>query len=202
MSYGLFLKIKQEDFAHYKNRNWVRLIATEPTHAGFAQPMVTDVGDPKYQKLSHEYTENDRIQETIGELAELIRLSEQHSFTVTLFINPIHHFTYLHHNLPLFMQFKKALAELTDYYDFSGLNSITTDNNQYFETSHYGPYVGDLIIARVFDTGEPVPEDFGHLVTGENFSSHSEMLRRQLREAAEEIPPACLVPLPSASPKN
>lgn len=45
-----------------------------------------------------------------------------------MFVNPIHLLTYRATNLDEFDEFKRKLADITSYYDFSGVNDITTNN--------------------------------------------------------------------------
>ncbi len=54
------------------------------------------------------------------------------------------------------------IAHITSFYDFSGYNSVTNNNTNYYETSHYRPQVGKLIAAKIFNDSEVfVPNDFG-----------------------------------------
>ena len=97
-----------------------------------------------------------------------------------LFINPVHKNVFLDCGVD-FDRFKRALSHLSGFYDFSGLNSVTTDNFNYYETSHYRPKVGDLVIARIFNQRNiKVPEDFGQWVTAENIDLHLKTLRQQV----------------------
>ncbi|MHA2038645.1 MAG: hypothetical protein ACW98X_19595 [Promethearchaeota archaeon] len=106
---------------------------------------------------------------TIQEITEIAKLSKKHNFKLFFFINPLHKLRYLQENPYLFLVFKKKLAEIIDYWDFSGFNSVTTDNYYYYELSHYRTIVGDLIICRIKNcTDVKVPNDFGLFITREN----------------------------------
>jgi hypothetical protein len=94
--------------------------------------------------------------------------------------------TYLNCNVEQFNAFKKQLSEVTDYFDFSGINSITSNNYYYYETSHYRYVVADMILARIFnDPPVSLPSDFGVLVTRANLEAHLQNLRSQLAWARE-----------------
>jgi hypothetical protein len=54
-------------------------------------------------------------------------------------------------NKELFFKFKKELAYITDYYDFTIPNKISQDNRNWLETSHFIPKIGDLIIKTIFE---------------------------------------------------
>jgi hypothetical protein len=134
--------------------------------------------DPKF--LQHVVRTGNHLKEAIEDLREIVRLAEAHQVRLVLFINPVHKNVFLDSGDD-FDRFKRALSNLSGFYDFSGLNSITTDNFNYYETSHYRRNVGDLVIARIFDDRTiKVPEDFGQWVTAENIDLHLESLRQQV----------------------
>ena len=78
-------------------------------------------------------------------------------------------------------------------WDFSGYNSVTTEAlpalndgqtvmKNYTDSSHYTPYVGDLVLSRLFDyhTSElKIPSDFGVLITSNNIDSHLAQIRTE-----------------------
>ena len=74
----------------------------------------------------------------------------------------------------------------TNYYDFSGYNTVTTNDCNYYETSHYRPLVGNLIAARIFhDSTISVPDDFGKFITKNTIDNHIILLKKQIDEYEE-----------------
>ena len=72
---------------------------------------------------------------------------------------------------------------MTDYYDFSGFNSVTTNPVNYYEEVHYRYRVGDMIIERIFGGSvAALPEDFGSLVTKHSIGQHLEKQKRELEQ--------------------
>jgi hypothetical protein len=119
------------------------------------------------------YYRGDRIVDTINEIEEIKNICASNNIKLVLFINPIHKTTYLDSDPLQLDAFKRELVKVRDYYDFSGLNSITIDNYCYYETSHYRYFVADMILARMFDdVSLKVPEDFGVLVNKNNIEAH------------------------------
>lgn len=117
--------------------------------------------------------------QSIKALEEIRDLCREHGIGLYLFT--------MAHNQSMMDTFKRedylnfiaALAEVTDFYDFSGYNSVTTNNCNYYEWSHYRPYVGEWIAARIFgDRSVEVPQDFGVHVDRNNVAAHLETLRR------------------------
>jgi hypothetical protein len=138
--------------------------------------------DPKF--LKHVIPSGNQLQTAIEDLRAIVRLAEAHQVRLVLFINPAHKNVFLDAGVD-FDGFKRSLSHLSGFYDFSGLNSVTTDNYNYYETSHFRRNVGDLVIARIFnDRSINVPEDFGQWVTAENIDLHLKAIRKQaIREA-------------------
>ena len=78
-------------------------------------------------------------------------------------------------------QVKQKLASIIDFYDFSGLNSVTRNNLNYYEEDHYRYLVGNMIVKRIFGCGNiNVPDDFGVLVTKNNVNEHITKQRWEL----------------------
>lgn len=149
--------------------------------------IASHINSNKFLKPTH--YKGDNVRDTLQKISELRALAAEHGIHLTVFFNPIHKTTYLDTDHDKMFYFKKKLADILDFYDFSGLNSITTNNYYYYETSHYRLIVGDMMLKRMF--GYPsqvrVPSDFGVLVTKKNVDHHIKMLRRQLQINAYKI---------------
>ena len=138
--------------------------------------------------MKHVIPSGNHLKEAIEDLREIVRLAEAHQVRLVLFINPLHKNVFLESGVD-FDRYKRDLSHLSGFYDFSGLNSDTTDNLNYYETSHYRPKVGDLVIARIFNQRNiNVPGDFGQWVTAENIDLHLETLRQQVARGAKPYP--------------
>ena len=79
-----------------------------------------------------------------------------------------------------FEHFKRALVKITNYIDFTGHNSITTNKDNYWDSSHLRVEVTKPLMARVFNDQAHAPKDFGVLVTKENIETHLKNLRNQI----------------------
>jgi hypothetical protein len=133
----------------------------------------------KYEPVSYGRKEMD---EAFASIEDLIALSQTHHFALTFFITPFYSQLYLN-NAEALLSAKERLAKLTDYYDFSGFNSVTTNAMNYYEESHYRYRVGDMIIARIFGRDAvKLSDDFGVLVTHQNIGRHLENQKRELEK--------------------
>jgi hypothetical protein len=85
----------------------------------------------------------------------------------------------------------KAHASPFPVWDFSGYNTITVEEvpsaqdvnarmRYYYESSHYTPAAGDLVLDRIFNlkmTEHVVPSDFGIRLTKQNIEAHLANIR-------------------------
>lgn len=103
------------------------------------------------------------LKDTLNDIKEIIDICRQNHIDVKFFINPIHDITYQATNKALLSEFKRSLAQMTDYYDFSGPNSITGNNLYWSDTTHYDISIGNHILETLYHYGNP-PKDFGFYV--------------------------------------
>jgi hypothetical protein len=76
----------------------------------------------------------------------------------------------------------------SEIWDFNGYNSITLDNRNYYEQTHFRPHVGELMLAKIFnDTAVDVPADFGVKVTRENLYVHIDNIISQFKWADKKF---------------
>lgn len=126
--------------------------------------------DPAFQKMA--VVHGRRIDATLDELREIVNLAHAHNIELTIIINPLYAWTYLTNDQQDFDEFKRRLAAITDYYDFSGVSEETLDKMNYYETSHYRQVMGRRILARVYGGASEGTQGFGRLVTAENVDAH------------------------------
>ncbi len=68
--------------------------------------------------------------------------------------------------------FYTALAEVTDYWDFT-YSSVSWEPRYFYDATHFRNAVGDMALAKMFgDDSIYIPEDFGAYVTAENVADH------------------------------
>ena len=116
-----------------------------------------------------------------SDIESIIEFADSKNIETIIYIHPTHQTTYLNINLDNYFHTLTKLSEITNFWDFSGLNSITTDNTLHYETSHYRSSVSDKIIARIFSLDNyNIPDDFGRLVTKNNIQNHIEFHKKLL----------------------
>ncbi len=84
-----------------------------------------------------------------------------------------------------FAEYERWLRECVevfgDVYNFMYTNSITSNEENYYDSQHFYPPIGTLIANKVMQNDEAViPEDFGVHITSENIDEHLTFVREQL----------------------
>lgn len=121
----------------------------------------------------------DRLGDTIFELRVIAELCKEYDIRLIVFTNPIYYKTYQQSKNYGYDQFLGWIAGSSEYYNFSGINDVTTNRMNYLESSHYTMEVGDRIIDRIFnDKRDETLESqgFGFYVTEDNIEEFEEAL--------------------------
>lgn len=126
------------------------------------------------------------VANTIADMMQIKETCDAGGVRIVLFISPNHNTTYRSYTLKEFdeyLDFKRRLIRIAPFYDFSGVNTISENNLNWFETSHYRPKIGDMMLAKIFS--QPIaqcPNDFGVLVTEDTIEAHLSAQRAQYIE--------------------
>lgn len=127
----------------------------------------------------------DYFDETIGNMRDIAALCKTNGIELIVFTNPMHPLIYEASLEKDWFRFLEELAQVTDYYNFSGLNSITLDNANFLETSHYMAEIGDRMM-DCFVNGNCdealLKEGFGMKVTKDNVQELLRLLESQLSQ--------------------
>lgn len=121
-------------------------------------------------------------EEVYGDIAQIRELCDEYGIELRIFTNPVNGYTYAKDIENGYLEFLERLAEVTDYYNFSGFNEVTLNNNLYYETSHFNPDVADMIIDRVYNGAQDdrlYAQGFGWYVTRENVGTLMQVLYGQ-----------------------
>jgi len=118
-------------------------------------------------------------------LKNMVKLAKDNNINLILYISPIYcqHFDLIY-TLGLgntFEEWKRQIALLSNYYDFTGHNSITTDMKWWWDTSHINRNGNKLVVDKIFNNGHSYP-DFGMLVNANNVDAHLLNLRKDIKQ--------------------
>lgn len=129
------------------------------------------------------------IATTLNDIREIKNLCDENNIELVIFTNPMHRITYIRSLEIGYLNFLKGLAEITDFYNFSSLNDITTNNENYLETSHYRAEVGDLIIDVIYNGKKfdgLYEQGFGVKVNRNNIDELIKLLEQQWQDYKRE----------------
>lgn len=109
-----------------------------------------------------EYTQEKKSKEV---LKQIVDLCKREDIKLYLFTTPHNQNMMDTFVLKDYKAYLRDISDITDFYDFSGYNSVTRDNKNYYEMSHYRPLVGKMIAAKIFnDQKIHVADDFGRQI--------------------------------------
>jgi hypothetical protein len=142
----------------------------------------------RFFQPSSEYKKCTTIDKSLNDIKKIVEFSQMNNIKLTILINPTHHITYLNLNLDEYFETLIKLSGITNFYDFSGLNSIANNNYFFYETSHYNSRVGDMIIDKIFNRpNNQIPDDFGFYVTKYNVNEHITFHKKLLSNYYQSI---------------
>ena len=142
-----------------------------------ARDYSNDPGLYKDYRLSESYFDN---------LRKIVALCRERNIQLHVYISPIHALQsegiLVADSWDEYEKWKREVAKVVAYYDFSDYTEITTEmfstERKYFwDTAHFKPYVGNMIIDRLFGGKTEIPNDFGVLVTAQNVEEHLKKVR-------------------------
>lgn len=89
-----------------------------------------------------------------------------------IFTTPVNYNLYnLMVELDLSTHYQQLLTDTVEVFgevhDFNYPNSVTTDDRNYFDGSHFYPEIGTLIAHKITNLSTSIPQDFGVLITSE-----------------------------------
>ena len=121
--------------------------------------------------------------ENLKYLKGIIAIAREKNIKCKFMVNPVNRS--LHELLftvglgDMYEDWKRQVAQITDYYDFTGHNSINDDDSNWRDPSHAFTNVGTLMMARIYgDDKVAIPADFGVHITRENVDKHLENQRK------------------------
>lgn len=122
------------------------------------------------------------LNETLDVIGQMKELCDQNGIELVVFTSPMCEITYEESVEEYeYLTFLESLADITNYYNFSGMNEITRDNDNFIDNSHYRAEIGDLMIdAMVYDKTEErlLEQGFGFYVTKENVQVLLDILQK------------------------
>lgn len=94
---------------------------------------------------------------------------EENGIHFILIASPLYDTEIEDYNYEQLCDYWQKLADVTDFYDFTGYSDISMDSRYFYDDAHFRNSVGDMALAYIFgDKSIYIPENFGHKTTAEN----------------------------------
>lgn len=128
---------------------------------------------------SYEYSS-----EYMRRFKKIVRYCYENDINIYVYIPPIYveHFNAIREAglKSEFETFKRELIKITDFTDFTGMNSITSNKNNYWDSSHLRTEHTELIITKLLHPEDSIEhQDFGVKVTKGNIAEHLKQQHNQ-----------------------
>jgi hypothetical protein len=133
-----------------------------------------------------------RMDKTLEELREIVELCKKNNIRLTIFLNPGYASSYVCDDIVFMNTARERLAGLTDFWDFSTVNSINENCFSFIDIIHYRKKIGAMVLQRMFNLKGAVPADFGALVTRADAAGYVEKARRDHQADKKRLKPECL----------
>ncbi|MEM6801072.1 MAG: hypothetical protein AAF696_06685 [Bacteroidota bacterium] len=104
-----------------------------------------------------------RMDESLYAIKEIKQFCESKGIELQVVYLPVYHKKLKDVKTNKFEEYKEAIAEITDYWDFSEVRPIIDDRQYWFEQVHFRAKVGDMIVGKLNGAAELA--DFGKLVS-------------------------------------
>lgn len=115
----------------------------------------------------------DAMDECLESVARIKAMCEEAGASFTYIISPLYETELDKYANEDLMEYYLRLVEITDFWDFSGYNSVAYEPRYFYDYAHFRNTVGTMALARMFnDDSVYVPGDFGIHVTEENITEH------------------------------
>ncbi len=123
-----------------------------------------------------------RLEESVSDMKDMVDLCNRYGIKLRVVTNPLYYKTYEVACENGYLDYLYELAGVCDYVNFSSISNVTTDCGNYYETSHFTPYVGWAMIEIVYNGFEDEllkEQGFGYPVNAENRDDFLKLLQSQ-----------------------
>lgn len=125
-----------------------------------------------------------RLDEVIADMRELKELCDKYDINLTVVTNPLYFKTYEVAAENGYLDFLYELADVCEYTNFSSISNVTTTYENYYETSHFTPYVSWAMVEIVYNGYQDDflrDQGFGYKVNSANRDEFINILKSQLQ---------------------
>jgi peptidoglycan/xylan/chitin deacetylase (PgdA/CDA1 family) len=109
----------------------------------------------------------------LGSVKRIKEMCDEKGVSFLMIISPIFHTEMDIYDKGQLEEFLTGLSQITDYWNFSGYNSVSYEPRYFYDPYHFRNPVGDMVLAKIFDDNSIyMPVDLGRYVTADNVAEH------------------------------
>lgn len=127
------------------------------------------------------HLEGTAIEDNVAALERIKTYVESKGISFTFVAAPTYHLEMDRYATADIQKLWRGIASVTDFWDFTGYNTLSYDARNFYDKMHYRNTLGALMVQKMF-SDEPLPvDDFGHYTTSENVDERlASMLSRRV----------------------
>lgn len=149
---------------------------------------VNDGTDSKfflYREERNDLINMDNAAESVRRIKEKC---EANGVNFMMIASPLYDTEIEDYNYNQLVEYWKKLAEVTDFYDFSGYTDISLDSRYFYDDAHFRNCVGDMALAYIFgDSSVYFPENFGRVTTASNAAENAAKYFKKPEQAKNPV---------------
>jgi len=119
-------------------------------------------------KVASEY-KGENLPSKIALLEDFLSLAKRENIKVLIMTQASNHIEMNYWDIPAYLKLLSEISKVTNFWDFGGYNSVTKNNDNYYDIHHARPEISQLMLADVFgESAASIPSDFGVFITAMN----------------------------------
>lgn len=151
------------------SQNASQIFTTTPTKEQIKKPFSNQIikKEVKFIKTIHY---NEISKKRLAYLERIVKISNKHHIKLYIFLTPLNGklLTKIKEDKKLYKKLKELkvlLSKKTKIYDFITLNTITNNQNNFNNPTHFTPQAGNLLYSKIFNKEDTLlPTNFGQIL--------------------------------------
>ena len=157
---------------------------------------IEKIGDLNVYETKHssdfDMKTNDNVLESTQACVDMVsrikKLCDENGVSLTVVFSPVSQAQWKQYDTAAILDYKKQLAEVSDYWDFS-YSSLSLDDRYFYDGAHFRNAVGTMALARIFDDRSVYfPDDFGKYISSSASVPNPEQVSADKNDYSVDVP--------------
>jgi len=115
------------------------------------------------------------LDKNVEALKRMKAYCEERNISFMMMTGATYHLEMKSYKLEDLKHYWAKLANVTDFWDFTGYTAVSDDPRNFYDVMHYRNHIGTMMLGYIFhDPNVDVPDNFGHYTTKDNVAEHAE----------------------------